>query len=453
MRSNKYLRASAFAMVCLACIWLTPAHAGWRRVTNALPELTHFVPHNCSSFDGYLWLVAGNDVYRSADGENWTAMAAPPGWTRISVTYDNRLWVFPGGSLGAAWTVDGLTWTESLGRPPIFFGTAVTAHSDALFFIGGGHPEFFEPEGVSEGEFCEFIGGSFATGEAFAEVSRYTSENVWSTITEEAEFGMRLLHASVSHDGHIWVLGGLLSKIPWGLYYDQADVWRSTDGAAWEQVTADAGWPARCWFAAVVFEEKIWVLGGSGPGGLKNDVWSSPDGVNWTLEREHAPWGPRYGHTATVHDGKIYVISGQSTQNCPPDAVYRDVWVYDPAEGEGEGEGEGAEGEGEGEGQPFTPHTADQNGDGQISVSELLRIIQFYNSGGFHCADDPSSTEDGYVPGPGVNQTCTPHDSDYAGGPDWAINLDELLRIIQFFNSGGYHPCEGTEDGFCPGTE
>jgi len=29
-----------------------------------------------------------------------------------------------------------------------------------------------------------------------------------------------------------------------------------------------------------------------------------------------------------------------------------------------------------------------------------------------------------------------------------------LLRLIQFYNSGGYHYCpgEGTEDGFCPGS-
>ena len=35
--------------------------------------------------------------------------------------------------------------------------------------------------------------------------------------------------------------------------------------------------------------------------------------------------------------------------------------------------------------------------------------------------------------------------------PDWEINLSELLRLIQFFNSGGYHRCLEGEDGFCPG--
>jgi len=81
-------------------------------------------------------------------------------------------------------------------------------------------------------------------------------------------------------------------------------------------------------------------------------------------------------------------------------------------------------------------------------------VIQFYNSGGFHCSDGPDATEDGFVPGAGANHACCAHDSDYVNGEaDWQIALTELLRLIQFYNSGGYHPCpgEGTEDGFCPG--
>ncbi|HPO17245.1 MAG TPA: PASTA domain-containing protein [Candidatus Hydrogenedentes bacterium] len=116
------------------------------------------------------------------------------------------------------------------------------------------------------------------------------------------------------------------------------------------------------------------------------------------------------------------------------------------AEGEGEGaegEGEGAEGEGEG---AEDCHSADQNCDNLVNLSELLRVIQFFNSGGYHCQ---AGTEDGFAPGPG-DTGCAPHASDY-NAQDWLINLSELLRLIQFFNSGGYHPCPDGEDGFCPG--
>lgn len=91
-------------------------------------------------------------------------------------------------------------------------------------------------------------------------------------------------------------------------------------------------------------------------------------------------------------------------------------------------------------------HTADQNGDMLVSLTELLRLIQFFNSGGFHCQE---GTEDGYAPGPG-DTTCSTHASDYSAH-DWQIMLTELLRLIQFYNSGGYHQNVDGEDGFGPG--
>ncbi len=92
-------------------------------------------------------------------------------------------------------------------------------------------------------------------------------------------------------------------------------------------------------------------------------------------------------------------------------------------------------------------HSADHTPrDFRISLSELLRVIQLYSSGSFHCAP---GTEDGYAPGDG-DRTCTPHNSDYAP-QDWYISLGGLLRLIQLYSSDGYRPETGTEDGFAPG--
>lgn len=116
-------------------------------------------------------------------------------------------------------------------------------------------------------------------------------------------------------------------------------------------------------------------------------------------------------------------------------------------EGEGGGEGEGAP-EGDGEG-AAARHSADTNGNGAIELTELLRVVQFYNSGGLQCAATPSATEDGYLPGAGPNHSCANHDSDYSPA-DWVITLSELLRLIQLYNFGGYQSCGGQEDGYCP---
>lgn len=99
-----------------------------------------------------------------------------------------------------------------------------------------------------------------------------------------------------------------------------------------------------------------------------------------------------------------------------------------------------------------TRHSADLNDDQVISLAELLRVIQFFNSDGYQCAESPMATEDGFQPGIGATN-CAPHTADY-GPQDWVISLSELLRAIQFYNSGAYHSCPGagSEDGFCPGS-
>ena len=88
----------------------------------------------------------------------------------------------------------------------------------------------------------------------------------------------------------------------------------------------------------------------------------------------------------------------------------------------------------------------DQDGDHVITLSELLRVIQFYNAGEFHC---DVSGEDGYASGPGA-QDCTPYQVDY-NPQNWNINLSELLRAIQFYNGLSYFDCAESEDGFCSG--
>jgi hypothetical protein len=92
-------------------------------------------------------------------------------------------------------------------------------------------------------------------------------------------------------------------------------------------------------------------------------------------------------------------------------------------------------------------HSADYlNPANSVSLGELLRLIQFYNTGQYHC--DPNG-EDNFGPGSG-SHGCPFHDSDYNPG-NWIVSLPEILRAIQFYNSGGYHPCVEGEDGFCPG--
>lgn len=90
-------------------------------------------------------------------------------------------------------------------------------------------------------------------------------------------------------------------------------------------------------------------------------------------------------------------------------------------------------------------HTADYVGpDGIIELTELLRVVQLFNIGGFGCGDD----EDGYQAG-SLDQSCPPADFDYSP-QNWRVDLTEILRLVQFYNARGYIGGQDTEDGYAP---
>ncbi len=177
-----------------------------------------------------------------------------------------------------------------------------------------------------------------------------------------------------------------------------------------------------------------------------------------------ASFGPQEGEGDGVVEG-----SPEGTPEGTPDGTPEGIVEGNPEgtpegtpegviEGNPEGTPEGvAEGvvegtpEGEGEGRTAPPfNSTDQDENNAISLSELLRPIQFYNANGYSCASEGGG-EDVYTPGFGNCSACADYSGDYMA-PFCRITLSELLRMIQIFNVGTYHPCDDP-DFFCPGTQ
>lgn len=130
--------------------------------------------------------------------------------------------------------------------------------------------------------------------------------------------------AAVSMKNRIWVMGGNWDHAGTPEY--ESDVWASVDGVHWERMM-ESHWPAtntawgdRKGLAAVVFDEKIWVMGGADTTSLA-DVWSSTDGAIW--DRADAPWGSRAHHCALVYHDKLWVMGGQKGYTTD---AWNDVW-------------------------------------------------------------------------------------------------------------------------------
>jgi hypothetical protein len=111
-------------------------------------------------------------------------------------------------------------------------------------------------------------------------------------------------------------------------------------------------------------------------------------------------------------------------------------------------------------------HSADSNSDGKLSLTELLRVIELYNTrngtvrtGAYGVESEAS--EDGFTPDPARAGTTTVTLENYHSGDtnqDGKLSLTELLRVIELYNfrsgsvrTGEYHLQGGSEDGFGSG--
>ncbi len=142
---------------------------------------------------------------------------------------------------------------------------------------------------------------------------------IWTEATDSATWIKRSSHAGTVFQNKIWVMGGLSGNsnaagsgavVYQGVYYF-SDVWSSGNGIDWDLATKSAPWGNRRSMQVVVFQDKLWVLGGWGPNlGYKNDVWYSEDGINWIEAMDTAVFPAREGHSLVVFQDKLWILGG-----------------------------------------------------------------------------------------------------------------------------------------------
>ena len=120
-----------------------------------------------------------------------------------------------------------------------------------------------------------FLVGVLLCTSAFAQSGTWTREGTWKVPSE---------HASVVFNNKIWITGGTNER-----GYDYESIRCSTDGTNWTNA-GQAPWGARVGHTLAVLNGRIWLMGGRDANYVRqNDVWSSADGVNWTQETAAAP--------------------------------------------------------------------------------------------------------------------------------------------------------------------
>jgi hypothetical protein len=134
-------------------------------------------------------------------------------------------------------------------------------------------------------------------------------------------------HTCVTFNNALWLIGGMNYSTSGSGEARNSNIWTSIDGATWTQVANNPRFDARYGHGCVVFNNKIWVIGGMGTTKIENDVWYSSDGINWTKALENAPFLPRWQHTCVAFNNKIWVIGGFEINGTgSPITVANDAW-------------------------------------------------------------------------------------------------------------------------------
>lgn len=192
-------------------------------------------------------------------------------------------------------------------------------------------------------------------------IYKTTDMQDWDVIAEKSNLPERFFYHPFVFNYKIWIIGGsngtdqfsdiwnsddgihwkkIADNLPFGkrdgsqfaivnnkIYMLNNDVWSSTDAIHWAKETNEIVSGENIFgYAAVVYDNKIWLLGCNRNGKFKSEILVSTDGKTWTAQR--APWTPRGGIAACVFKGKIIMTGGKygGTPDKPEFIYSNDVW-------------------------------------------------------------------------------------------------------------------------------
>ncbi|MBI1318652.1 MAG: hypothetical protein GC168_06855 [Candidatus Hydrogenedens sp.] len=392
-------------------------------------------------FDGKLWGIGGVR-YNACTESVWTG--SEWGWEciRYEDLYYSDVW----------FSEDGSNWTKVLDALPFEISTlfdyqTIAFNGQLYLFQNDRLPAYRTTDGREwEQLSSEVWGDAYVVFESklihISNVRRATTDGVnWTRLPDNGVLGP-------------FGYGGIRVTVYNGSVYafQSQRVWRTTDFYEWTELegnTDELDVFSERDVNLFAFAGKLWLGGGfifpgaSGPR-LGGSLWSSLDGANWTrviadyrLTREEG--------TLLPFNGAIYTLAGRG-----PQYAYRSVASCDELLG---GEPHTADVSGCG-----TISLSELLRVIQLFSTQGYDCDDNTEDGYAARANSHKIGSEGSPDGEGATEgliednvpPCDRHSADFED-PAWRITLPELLRMVQLYNAGAYHCCLDSEDGFCPG--
>ena len=159
-----------------------------------------------------------------------------------------------------------------------------------------------------------------------------TDGRSWKRVTSKAGFGSRHGHSSVVFNDKLFVIGGDTDLRRFGKQEEwhkrfnslHRDIWVSDNGLDWEELVPAAPFTAREFHRTAVLNGTLFLVGGvSDRHTAEKDVWQTTNGEDWSLATDQAEFSNRVGHTVTTFNNKLWLIAGQQSRSWD---TSNDVW-------------------------------------------------------------------------------------------------------------------------------
>jgi hypothetical protein len=268
-------------------------------------------PNACLFFNSRVWILSGwryenntyhsrSDVWSSANGVDWTKELDSANYHPYSefIVFKGKMWAFDSLTYSS---IDGREWKiEATNIPFKTAGRIVSIHDKLVCVVDSSI--YYSKDGKK-----------------------------WKRRKGNSPWGVRYWFGLHSFKGKIYYFGGGLGKYadPKSEKYFN-DVWSSVDGEKWKLETSHAEWEGRYWFSSIVFDNKLWLLGGwdvlkasDENFGNKNETWYSEDGVSWK-KLSGKSWSHRHAQYTWVMNNALWISSGYGGGG--NHRLYNDVW-------------------------------------------------------------------------------------------------------------------------------
>lgn len=211
---------------------------------------------------------------------HWTRVVESANWKKSynfqMLTVRDTLWTFhPDGNW---YSVNGKDWTKS--------SLPNAIHN--LAFL----------------DYVVFNNSVFGLGHFEGNIERFTFKNEiyqtndfkqWITLSKSSNLPPRFFYHPFVFDNKLWIIGGEDNTTQY------ADIWNSPDGVVWTLQKENLNFGKRSNSQVVFFKNRLFLL--------NNDVWSSSDALNWKLEtNEIVPGENIFGYAAVVFDNRIWLL-------------------------------------------------------------------------------------------------------------------------------------------------